>query len=98
MGFELVAGDIKHHRIRETLFDVNADGLGDMGFPEAGAAEQEQRIERGFARSQGNVFSGVDAQFVAVPFHQVAEAVYRVQPRVDLEPLYARIYEGAGAA
>ena len=82
--------------ILKALFDGNTDGLGDMGFPKTGTAKEEQRVERGFTGRHGDAFSGAYAQFVALPFHQVAKAIDRVQARVDLEPLQAREHEGTG--
>ena len=46
---EFVAGHIEDDKIRVGLVDGNADRLGQMGLPQAGASENEQRIERGLS-------------------------------------------------
>ena len=84
LGFEFVTRYVEHDLVLETLLDVDADGLGDVRLAETGTAEEEQRVERGLAGGLGDALAGVHAQFVALPFHQVAEAVHRVQARVDL--------------
>ena len=61
LRLEFVSGDIQHLQVLETLFDVNADGLGDMRFAQTGAAEEEERIERGFPRSHRDALSCADA-------------------------------------
>ena len=98
LGLEFVPGDVENHLFLVFLLDGDADGLRDVRFPEAGAAEEEQGVERGFSGSPGDVLRCIDAQFVALPFHQVGEAVLRIEPGIDLEPLHPGENEGAGAA
>ena len=93
-----MARDVQNHFVLEFFLDGNADGLGDVRFPEARTSEEEQRVKGCLARSVGNFFGRIDAQLVAIPFHQVAEAVHRIETGVDLETLDSREHEGTGAA
>ena len=96
LGLEFMAGYVQDHQFRELFLDGNADGLGDVRFSQTRASVEEERVEGCFAGRLGNAFRSVHSQFVALPFHQVAEAVYRIQARVDLEPLQAREHKGTG--
>ena len=98
LGFELVAGDIEHHEFGELLLDGKTGRLGDVGFAKTRTAEDEQRVERGFAGVRGDVFRGVYRQTVAVPHHQVLEIIGRIEPGVDLHLGDAREHEGSGVA
>ena len=98
LGLELVAGHVEDHEVRILLLDGDAGGLDQVRLAETRSAENEQRVERSPARGVGNVAAGVDAELVALPFHEVREAVDRVQPRVDLQALDTGEDKRAGAA
>ena len=84
LSLELVSGNIENREFRMLLLDRVAYSLGKMGFSQSRPSENEQRIERGFARLAGNIPSGSNAEVVAFSVHQSAEAIIRVEPWVYL--------------
>ena len=98
LGLELVPAYIEHLKVLETLFDVNADGLRNVRLAQSRATEEKERIERGFSGSLRNAFRGAHTQFVALPFHQIAETVNRIQPGIDSQALGARENKRTGSS
>ena len=78
--------------------DGNADRLGQMGLPQTGASENEQRIERGLAGLVRDADPGVVAHLVALTLDEIVETVDRIQPWIDLQLLDARKHKRARIA
>ena len=93
LGLELVPRHVQDNEFREFLLDLDAGCLGDVRLAEAGTAENEKRIEGRLARGHGDAAAGGDSHLVALPFNQVGKAISRVQTRVDLHFLNARIHK-----
>ena len=93
LSLELIAGNIKHNKIRKLFFYGKTGCLRHMGLAQTGTAEDKQRIERRFTRSACYIFRRIGSKAVAVPHYKILEAVYGIEARVHLNLGDAGEYE-----
>ena len=93
---EPVSRYVEDNQLRIFLLDGYTDRLGYVRLPESRPAEKEERVKSRLAGSRRNAFSGSDAHLVALPFHEIVETVFGLEPGVDLQPVQSRIDERVG--
>ena len=96
LGLELVSVYVKHYEVRELVMYGDADRLCKMGLAEAGAAENEKRIEGGLSGCRGDGSARSVAHLVAFTYYEVGEAIHRIELGVDLYLPDSWIDEGTG--
>ena len=93
---EQVGGDVEHAQLGVELTEAVADGVDQVGLADAGAAVDEQRVERGLLGVLRNGSAHGEGELVGGALDEVVEGVGGVQLRVELLQGLRRLVDGRG--